>query len=97
MIDATPHSSQSRFLPQQVGSRIAEKQAEYESLSQLRDLSASLATQMEVLEARLNRLADGTESIFLHPSNPGVSSVLSNWENVFRAINLATGIPPPSY
>ena len=65
----TPHSTSTsqpsaRFLPPHIlTSRIAEKQAEFESLSQLRDLSASLAAQMENLEAKLNCLADGTESI----------------------------------
>jgi DASH complex subunit Dad2 len=52
-----------RFLPNHIlTSRIAEKQAEYENLVQLRDLSAALATQMEGLEAKLQCLADGTES-----------------------------------
>jgi DASH complex subunit Dad2 len=69
MGSTTPHSSStqpqpsSRFLPPHIlTSRIAEKQAEYESLSQLRDLSAGLASQMENLEQKLNCLADGTES-----------------------------------
>lgn len=53
-----------RFLPPHIlTSRIAEKQAEYENLSQLRDLSAALAAQMENLESKLQCLADGTESI----------------------------------
>ena len=70
MLDpTTPHASStnqppSRFLPPHIlTSRIAEKQAEYENLSQLRDLSGSLATQMENLEAKLHCLADGTESL----------------------------------
>jgi hypothetical protein len=74
MLDpTTPHSSSSnqpsaRFLPPHIlTSRIAEKQAEFESLSQLRELSAGLASQMENLEAKLHCLADGTESIaFIH-------------------------------
>jgi len=70
MLDpTTPHASStnqppSRFLPPHIlTSRIAEKQAEYENLSRLRDLSGSLATQMENLEAKLHCLADGTESL----------------------------------
>ena len=72
MLDpTTPHHPSSstnqppsRFLPPHIlTSRIAEKQAEYENLSQLRDLSAALATQMENLESKLHCLADGTESI----------------------------------
>jgi DASH complex subunit Dad2 len=55
-----------RFLPSHVlTSRIAEKQAELDSLSQLRDLSAGLASQMENLESKLHCLADGTESMVL--------------------------------
>ena len=71
MLDpTTPHAStaqpSARFLPPHIlTSRIAEKQAEYESLSQLRDLSAGLASQMENLEQKLHCLADGTESTFL--------------------------------
>ena len=100
-----------RFLPPHIlTSRIAEKQAEYENLSQLRDLSAALAAQMESLESKLQCLADGTEgTLSEQPPNPqhvkfvvslflrmtlieGVAEVLANWQNVFRAINLATGI-----
>ena len=71
MLDpTTPHSSSTnqppaRFLPPHIlTSRIAEKQAEFQSLSQLRDLSAGLAAQMESLESKLNCLADGTESTY---------------------------------
>src|SRR5271154_1167835 len=78
---ATPHSSStqqqpsSRFLPPHIlTSRIAEKQAEFESLSQLRDLSAGLASQMENLEQKLNCLADGTESML-----PLLLLSLRNW------------------
>jgi DASH complex subunit DAD2 len=84
-----------RFLPPHIlTSRIAEKQAELESLSQLRDLSAGLASQMENLESKLHCLADGTESMFQWCvcADIGVADVLVNWQNVFRAINLATGI-----
>ena len=70
MLDpTTPHSSSTsqppaRFLPPHIlTTRIAEKQAEFESLSQLRDLSAGLAAQMENLESKLQCLADGTESM----------------------------------
>ena len=43
--------------------RIEEKKAELESLKQLRDLSAAVATQMEALEQKLSTLSDGTEGI----------------------------------
>ena len=41
--------------------RIEEKRAELESLKQLRDLSAAVASQMEALEEKLSTLSDGTE------------------------------------
>lgn len=42
-------------------SRISEKKAELENLKQLRDLSAGLAGQMQMLEEKLATLSDGTE------------------------------------
>jgi DASH complex subunit DAD2 len=41
--------------------RIEEKKAELENLKELRDLSATVATQMEALEQKLTTLSDGTE------------------------------------
>jgi DASH complex subunit DAD2 len=41
--------------------RISEKKAELENLKQLRDLSAGLAGQMQMLEEKLATLSDGTE------------------------------------
>lgn len=41
--------------------RINEKKAELESLRELRDLSAQMAGQMEMLEEKLSTLAGGTE------------------------------------
>lgn len=41
--------------------RIEEKKAELENLKQLRDLSAALAGQMQMLEEKLATLSDGTE------------------------------------
>jgi DASH complex subunit DAD2 len=41
--------------------RINEKKAELENLKQLRDLSAGLAGQMQMLEEKLATLSDGTE------------------------------------
>lgn len=43
--------------------RIEEKKAELESLRELRDLSAAVATQMEALEQKLSTLSNGTEGI----------------------------------
>jgi len=43
--------------------RINEKKAELESLRELRDLSAQMAGQMEMLEEKLATLAGGTEGI----------------------------------
>jgi DASH complex subunit DAD2 len=41
--------------------RIEEKKLELENLKQLRDLSAGLAGQMQMLEDKLSTLSDGTE------------------------------------
>lgn len=43
--------------------RINEKKAELESLRELRDLSAQMAGQMEMLEEKLATLAGGTEGM----------------------------------
>jgi DASH complex subunit DAD2 len=43
--------------------RISEKKAELENLKQLRDLSAGLAGQMQMLEEKLATLSDGTEGM----------------------------------
>ncbi|KAL9124112.1 MAG: hypothetical protein Q9217_006527 [Psora testacea] len=68
--------------------RINEKKAELENLQQLRDLSGGLAAQMQALQEKLSTLSDGTEA---------VATVLSNWHNVMRAINMAsTKVPKPS-
>ncbi|EPS31879.1 hypothetical protein PDE_06837 [Penicillium oxalicum 114-2] len=61
--------------------RIAAKKAELENLRQLRDLSGTLAMQMQALESKIATLKDGTEA---------VACVLANWENVLRAISLAS-------
>ncbi|KAL4877240.1 DASH complex subunit Dad2-domain-containing protein [Aspergillus karnatakaensis] len=61
--------------------RIASKKAELENLVQLRDMSNTLAGQMEALQAKLETLKDGTESI---------ACVLANWDNVLRAITMAS-------
>lgn len=66
----------------QLQTRINEKKLELENLRQLRDLSAGLAGQMQQLEEKLGTLSSGTEA---------VAAVLSNWHNVLRAINMASG------
>ncbi|KAJ5489579.1 DASH complex subunit DAD2 [Penicillium diatomitis] len=67
-----------------LSARIAAKKAELENLRQLRDLSATLAMQMQALESKIGTLKDGTEA---------VACVLANWENVLRAISLASMKP----
>jgi len=61
--------------------RIAAKRSELENLKQLRDLSGALAGQMGLLEEKLATLRDGTEA---------VACVLANWDNVLRAISMAS-------
>lgn len=61
--------------------RIAQKEEEHEALSQLKLLSDSLLRSMQDLKTKLETLNDGTAT---------VASVLSNWANVFKAINMST-------
>lgn len=44
-----------------LSTRIAAKKAELENLRQLRDLSGTLAMQMQALESKIATLKDGTE------------------------------------
>lgn len=44
-----------------LSTRIAAKKAELENLRQLRDLSGTLAMQMQALESKVATLKDGTE------------------------------------
>ncbi|KAF3905887.1 hypothetical protein AA313_de0209258 [Arthrobotrys entomopaga] len=67
--------------PAHLVNRINEKKIELENLKQLRDLSANLAKQLRELEGKLNTLTNGTEV---------VATVLANWQNVLRAISLAS-------
>ncbi|KAI4862940.1 DASH complex subunit Dad2-domain-containing protein [Hypoxylon rubiginosum] len=86
-------STSSNFGSQSTGqssallARVNEKKAELENLKELRDLSAAVANQMEALEQKLATLSDGTEAI---------ATVVGNWHNVLRAINMASAkIPNP--
>lgn len=80
-------ASQSTGQSSALQARINEKKAELENLRELRDLSAAVANQMEALETKLSTLSDGTEAI---------ATVLGNWHNVLRAINMASAkIPKP--
>ncbi|KAL5363046.1 DASH complex subunit Dad2-domain-containing protein [Aspergillus floccosus] len=75
---------QSGIPPQQssaLAARIAAKKTELENLKQLRDMSATLAMQMQALETKIGTLKDGTEA---------VACVLANWDNVLRAISMAS-------
>ncbi|KAJ5466857.1 hypothetical protein N7475_004609 [Penicillium sp. IBT 31633x] len=76
-----PSGSQSSQQSSALSARIAAKKAELENLRQLRDLSGTLAVQMQALENKISTLKDGTEA---------VAYVLSNWDNVLRAITLAS-------
>lgn len=61
--------------------RIAQKQQEFESLQELKLQSSTLLRSMQELESKLDTLNGGTAA---------VASVLSNWANVFKAINIST-------
>ncbi|KAL4905677.1 hypothetical protein BDW74DRAFT_151772 [Aspergillus multicolor] len=64
-----------------LAARVASKKAELDNLIQLREMSHGLAGQMEALQAKLGTLRDGTEA---------VAYVLANWDNVLRAITMAS-------
>jgi len=51
-----------------LSTRIAAKKAELENLRQLRDLSGTLAMQMQALESKIGTLKDGTEGSFHYVS-----------------------------
>ncbi|KIV98007.1 hypothetical protein PV10_01701 [Exophiala mesophila] len=68
--------------------RISQKRAELAHLQSLRDSSATLASQLSVLETKLSTLKDGAQSVAL---------VLANWDNVLRAIGMAASqVPQPT-
>ncbi|ORY79933.1 DASH complex subunit Dad2-domain-containing protein [Protomyces lactucae-debilis] len=73
---ATEESKQRR-----IQQRLAQKQQEYESLLQLKQHADSLLASMQQLETELGSLSQGTET---------VASVMANWANVFKAINMST-------
>ncbi|KAB8075066.1 DASH complex subunit Dad2-domain-containing protein [Aspergillus leporis] len=64
-----------------LAARIASKKAELDNLKQLCEMSGALAMQMHSLEQKIGTLKDGTEA---------VACVLSNWDNVLRAISMAS-------
>ena len=81
--------------------RINEKKAELENLKQLRDLSGGLAAQMQALAEKLSKLSNGTEGCELSMyhkktrlliTKTAVATVLSNWHDVMRAINMASSM-----
>ncbi|KAK9635409.1 DASH complex subunit dad2 [Aspergillus fumigatus] len=61
-----------------LSSRIVSKKAELENLMRLRDLSGAMAMQMQVLETKISTLRDA------------MACVLANWDNVLRAISMAS-------
>jgi DASH complex subunit DAD2 len=86
-----------------LAARIAAKRSELENLKQLKELSGALAAQMGALEEKLATLRDGTEGwgkprlqsrwqarLLTHTGTVAVACVLSNWDNVLRAINMAS-------
>ncbi|KAI1907201.1 DASH complex subunit dad2 [Ophidiomyces ophidiicola] len=91
-----------------LAARVAAKRSELDDLKQLREVSGALATQMEALNQKLETLRDGAEgassiegllalTIYVAYAT-AVACVMANWENVLRAINMASikasQIPP---
>lgn len=71
--------------------RVNEKKAELENLRELRDLSAAVASQMEVLEQKLGTLSDGTEGMFLQPVCHGGRCSRSDENQQQLLLSWATG------
>ncbi|EGV65523.1 DASH complex subunit dad2 [Yamadazyma tenuis] len=65
----------------QIYQKIDEKRAELASLTEIKDYTERLTSQLEVLETKLEEMVDGAESVNL---------VLSTWQNVVRSISLAS-------
>ncbi|EEB06328.1 DASH complex subunit Dad2 [Schizosaccharomyces japonicus yFS275] len=61
--------------------KLEEKQHEYASVCNLRDLSRDLADRFEKMAVKLESLSNGTEA---------VASVLDNWKEIFQTIRLAS-------
>jgi DASH complex subunit DAD2 len=73
--------------------RIEEKKAELQSLKQLRDMSAAVASQMEALEQQLSTLSDGTEgTLRLRPQLGRLKPLTRPLSSQQLPPSLATGI-----
>lgn len=78
--------------------RIAAKKEELANLQQLRDVSGSLASQIQVLEEKLVTLKDGTEGLWCTSLyaygcrliETAVACVMANWGSVLSAIKMAS-------
>jgi DASH complex subunit DAD2 len=64
--------------------RINEKKAELENLKQLRDLSAGLAGQMQMLEEKLATLSDGTEGRPMHKELLGIITDQESYQRLLQ-------------
>ncbi|PWZ01389.1 hypothetical protein BCV70DRAFT_198817 [Testicularia cyperi] len=60
--------------------RLVSKQAELEGLRALKDQSARMLKQLELLAEKVDLLADGGDTL---------ASVMTSWQGVFRAIQIA--------
>ncbi|SGZ58919.1 CIC11C00000002320 [Sungouiella intermedia] len=61
--------------------KITAKREELHELRQLKKFTGLLAVQLEQIEAKLDTMADGAESVAL---------ILSNWQNVMNSVSLAS-------
>ncbi|ODV78060.1 DASH complex, subunit Dad2 [Suhomyces tanzawaensis NRRL Y-17324] len=60
---------------------IVDKRADLEMLQEFRQLTAELATNLELVGDKLEHMKGGTESVAL---------ILANWQNVVKSISLAS-------
>lgn len=61
--------------------KIQQKEDELKDLQEIRSYTAILAEQLEQIEAKLDEMAGGAES---------VSLVLSSWQNIMNSVSLAS-------
>lgn len=60
---------------------VEEKRAELQNLNEIKRFTEILTDQLELLEEKLDTMADGAEAAAL---------VFSNWQNVIKSVSLAS-------
>lgn len=79
-----------------LSTRIAAKKAELENLRQLRDLSGTLAMQMQALESKIATLKDGTEGQFTFYLSPTEGTQTDSNQRLHACLPIGTMCFAPS-